>query len=85
MNDQRTFGIYERTDSIYLGDPVETVEINHIPLDKLKSIISGNKDDPFLYDGYILLMAEIDQLNEFLEERIFPDFELYEYVMECYG
>jgi hypothetical protein len=57
----------------------------YIREETLKEIVVANIDDPLLYDGYILTEAQLDRLNELINEKIAPDFQTFEYCLECYG
>ena len=82
---ERTVNIYSVSKSKFLGDAVQEINIDHIPLKSLQEIITAHNDDPLLYDGYILNREQIAQLNEFIEKKITPDFKMFEYCLECYG
>ena len=82
---KRSIYVYKRTETDILGEEVQEIPVDFIPLETLKSIVKPNDDDPLLYDGYPLEQDEIDKLNNFLENKITPDFNLFEYALECYG
>lgn len=82
---ERTISIYEITTSPFLSDPVQSINIDIIPLEKLQAIITASPDDPLLYNTYALEVNEINMLNEWLSPAIIPDFTRFDYWLECYG
>jgi len=78
---ERSIGIYHK----YNGEQLEEVNIDTIPIDILKTVIIAENDDPLLYSIYPLSQEQVTQLNTFLISKITPDFELYNYELECYG
>lgn len=80
MRTERIINIYSKEE----GNPFQEVSIN-IPINKLKNIVSHRKHDPLLYEGYLLDKAQLNELNDLLENRIVPNHELYNYVLECIG
>ena len=48
IKELRTINIYKKSKSKYLGDALEEINVDHIPLDKMKEIIVANPDDLFL-------------------------------------
>jgi|JI10StandDraft_1071094.scaffolds.fasta_scaffold1029117_1 hypothetical protein len=85
LRTERAINVYKKTRSKHLGQTLMEVNIDKIPLDKLIEIIIANPDDPLLLNVYILKADEIKKLNEFLDNKIIPDFKLYAYYLECYG
>ncbi len=86
IKEERTINIYKKTDSDIIRESLlEEINIDIIPLETLKSIITPNPDDPLLFDGYPLEVEEFNKINALINNRITPNFELYDYVMECYG
>ncbi len=85
IKELRTINIYKKTKSKYLEDALAEINVDHIPIDKMKEIIVANPDDPFLLDGYELNKEQIEKLNCYIEDKIFPDFKTKEYFFECYG
>ena len=81
----RTIGIFKITNTKYYEDAVEGINVDYIPLNTLKLIITPLEEDPFLYGGYILSEEQLIALNPFLKNKITPNFQLYEYILECYG
>lgn len=76
----RVINIYNKEDD----DLFFEVKIE-IKLDELIKIIEPREDDPLLYDGYLLSADKLESLNEFLMQKITPDFITYYYVLEAYG
>ncbi|HEX2847206.1 MAG TPA: hypothetical protein VHN59_11705 [Chitinophagaceae bacterium] len=62
---------------------LQEINVDVIPFEKLKEVVTPEKDDPLLYDGYVLDAKQIDQLNFFIEEKVVPDFSKCEYMLEC--
>lgn len=82
---ERSICIYKRTDDSNMGEEVAEINIDFISLDNLKTIVTPNEDDPLLYDGYLLSEKELAELNNFLDKKIEPDFNQFEYLLECWG
>jgi hypothetical protein len=82
---ERIIVIYKKTNQKVFGEPVKEISVDNIPLNILKTIITPNEDDPFLYDGYILKKEELNKFNTLLENKIEPDYNKFEYSLECYG
>ena len=78
---ERTINIYSKDGD----DPLEEINIDNIPFEKLREIIPPKEDDPLLYDGYSLEEKQIALINYYLQNKIVPDFEKYNYILECYG
>ena len=68
-----------------MGEEIDEIEVDFIPLDVLKTIVTPNNDDPFLYYGYPLDPDQINKLNLLIGYRISVDHDLFEYALECYG
>jgi hypothetical protein len=77
---ERTVNTYDKTTK----DVVKETGIV-IPLDELTKIIAPKKDDRLLYDGYILNEHQLEKLNNYLGEKINPDFTSHYYVLESHG
>jgi hypothetical protein len=78
----------ERTINIYNNDdntPVKEINADVIPFNTLKKIVIPKEDDPLLYDGYVLDANQLKAINNFLKNKIAPNFVLYFYVLECTG
>ena len=61
-------------------------EINiDIPLQKLKKIVHSKKDDPLLFEGYVLNSVQIEEINRLINNGIKVDFNKYNYILECSG
>jgi hypothetical protein len=56
-----------------------------ITLEALTQIITPKKDDPLMFDGYVLNEDELNKLNSYMNKKIKPDFKCYYYVLESYG
>ena len=81
----RTINIYKKTKSRFLGKSIDEINIDAIPLEVLKSIITPNNDDPMLYDGYNLSPEELEKLYALTESKISPDHKKFDYTLETYG
>lgn len=81
----RSINIYRKSESKYLEDPIEEIEVNNISFDFLKQLVQANSDDPMLCDTYLLNEDQITKLNTHLRIPIVPDFGMFEYFLECYG
>jgi hypothetical protein len=57
----------------------------HIPLETLKTIVDSKDDDPSLFESYLLNQIQLDQINGLINDKIVPDFESYDYILECSG
>ena len=77
----------ERSVNIYRNKDDEVVEeiVIDIPLATLKEIVTAKEDDPELYEGYVLEEQQLEKINQLLENKIPPDFNLYYYVLEATG
>ena len=77
----------ERSINIYRNSDNELVEeiIIHIPLEKLKEIVTAKEDDPSLYEAYLLNEPQLEKFNLLLEKKITPDFKQFFYVLEAAG
>jgi hypothetical protein len=78
---ERTINIYNNNDNSL----VEEIEIDFLSLSVLKQIVLAKDDDPFLYDGYILDLKQLEDLNKYLTHKIEPDFETFFYILESAG
>jgi hypothetical protein len=86
MTENKLAGI-ERTINVYdnNNEPLEEINIDYLSLDVLKSIVPPKEDDPFLYDGYVLDADQLKKINEYLNQKIVPNFDIFFYVLECAG
>lgn len=78
----------ERTVSVYLkeeNEPFCEIKVDSIPFNNLIQIVIPKEDDPLLYDGYELEIEQINSINDFLSDKIKPDFELYTYILTAGG
>jgi len=78
----------ERTINVYSKDgdePLEEINVDNIPFEKLKDIVPSNDDDPQLYDGYELNERQLNAINKHLEVKIEPNFKNYIYLLVCGG
>jgi hypothetical protein len=64
--------------------PVKEIDID-IPFETLQIIIDSKDDDPSLFEGYLLNQIQLDQINGLINDKIVPDFESYDYILECSG
>jgi len=78
---ERTICIYSNTDDLF---PKE-INVDSIPFDILKTIVIPKDDDPLLYDGYVLTLNQIEEINKYLKQKIFPNFSEFSYILECAG
>ena len=78
---ERTINIYRCTDNSF----VEEIDIDVVPFEILKKIVESKEDDLLLYDGYIVDVKQINQINKFVNNKIVPDFITFFYVLECSG
>lgn len=78
---ERTICIYRKTEDSFSKE----INVDSIPFDILKTIVIPKDDDPLLYDGYVLTLNQIEEINKFLKEKIIPNFSDFFYVMECSG
>jgi hypothetical protein len=85
LRTERTINVYQKNPSPHIENPIDEINIDVIPLEKIKIIVVAKPDDPLLYDGYELNMDQINNLNKYLEKPIIYDFNRFEYFLECYG
>ncbi len=78
---KRTINAYLRENNNIQNE----ISIDSIPFGKLENVVFPQNDDPLLYDGYVLSIEQMRQLNAYLTEKISLDFDQYFYVLECYG
>ena len=78
---ERTIIVYKKTKQTTYGKEIQQINVDQIPLDVLKSIVTANDDDPLLYDGYILSPEELNKFNAILE----LNHDKFDYALECYG
>ena len=77
--------VYKKTTNDWLGETVEEINVDELSLEVLKTIVTPNDGDPFLYDGYVLDNEQLNALGELLGKRIVADHEKFDYCLECYG
>ena len=77
----------ERTINTYtLGnESIDEINIDNIPFETLKRIVTPKEDDPLLYDGYVLNANQLNELNVYIAEKIKVDMKSLFYVLECSG
>ncbi len=78
----------ERTINVYNNlqdEPVEEINIDNIPFEIIKEIVTPKDDDPLMYDGYKLSETEIEKFNNYLTEKIQPHFNKSSYFLICGG
>jgi len=75
---------YKNVKGSYHDALVEEIEID-LPLDKLKQMVQPKNGDPLLYEPYFLNVSQIAEFNKIISKEIKPDFNLYDYVLECWG
>ena len=85
IREERTVAGYKKTKSKYLANPVKVVNVDIISLEKLRQIVTPNSEDFFLCDAYKLFNEEISKLNKHIDNKIIPDFTMFEYFLKCYG
>jgi len=78
---ERTIAKYNIDDE----DIISEENIDSVSLGVLLSIVSAKDDDPLLYDGYILNKNQLSEINNYLNNKLTFDFDLYYYVLECAG
>ena len=81
LNVERSIAIYKRNVS---DSPSEEIKIN-IDIDVLKTIVSVKDDDPLIYDGYVLNKEQLTKINQYVNNKIVPNFEVYTYILEATG
>ena len=81
LRTERSVRYYNNSDEQNVGE----YNIDEIPVETLFTIVIPEEDDPLLYEGQVLSREQFDKINELLIEKIIPDFDLYFYVLECYG
>ena len=79
----------ERSINIYTNrkhpNIIKEIKVDHIPIEKLREIVTPNQDDPLLYDGYILDKTKLKKFNSYLTEEISFDGRTHYCVLECHG
>lgn len=78
---ERAINIYPKNKS----DLLHEIDVNNIPFKKLKQIVFPKKSDPLLYDGYKLKKGQINAINDFLDDKIIPNFKAFDYFLVCGG
>lgn len=82
---ERAIYVYKKTKTKAYQKEIQELNVDNIPLDVLKTIVTPKDDDPLLYHGYTLSQVELNKLNVILEINIDPDHDKFDYVLECYG
>ena len=82
---ERTIIVYKKTKQTTYGKEIQQINVDQIPLNVLKSIVTANDDDPLLYDGYILSPEELNKFNAILENKIELNHDKFDYALEWYG
>ena len=67
------------------GQPLKEIKIENISFETLKNIVIPKKDDPLLYDGYILDITQLESLNKLIENKINININSFNYILECNG
>ena len=76
---ERKINIYDiKTENL-----VSEVNIDFIPLERLKSVVIPIEGDVQLYRPYELNTKQLEELNKDLAGLIKADFGMYYYVLEC--
>ncbi len=75
-----TINIYDKNNKL-----IKEVDIQVPPLEKLKQIVIPKANDPDLDDGYELNEIQLNALNNYLQEKIIPNFEIYSYILVSAG
>ena len=65
--------------------PLKEFNLDNIPLNKIREIVTPKEDDDLLYDGYVLDLAQLEAMNKFMYNKIEINMDLYNYVLECNG
>ena len=78
---ERTKAVYKKQDD----ESFEEINIDAIPFETIKNIVTPKSDDPLLYDGYSLNKNQIQTWNTFLNKKIEYDLELNSYILLCTG
>ena len=55
-------------------EPIKEINIDNIPFEELKNIISPKEDDPLLYGGYILDENQLEKIKHVNSLELYPDF-----------
>ncbi len=68
-----------------IGTYEATFEINVdiIPFEKLLEIVVPRKDDPLLYEGYILNENQLRSIQTLLKQHISIDLKTFTYTLVC--
>ncbi len=82
---ERTIFVYRKTKTKYYRKEIQEINVDNIPLDVLKAIVTPNDDDPLLYCGYTLGKVELNKLNDLSGTKITPNHDKFDYILECYG
>jgi hypothetical protein len=81
MRVERTINVYRNEDEELLQE----INVDSIPFEKLKEIVSPVNEDSLMYDGYDLNKEQLNMINSYLADEINPDFNLYSYILVCGG
>ena len=82
---ERTIIDYKKTKRTSTERKIQQINVDQIPLDILKNIVTANDDNPSMYDGYILSPEELDKFNAILENKIELNHDKVDYALEWYG
>jgi hypothetical protein len=85
LRTERAIFVYRKTKSSSYGNDGQKINVDHIPLEVLKTIVTPNNDDPLLYEGYILNEEQLSKFNSLLQPKIDPNHDKFDYALECYG
>ena len=77
----------ERSIHVYDNDNelIKEINVDAIPFEEIKGIVTPNEEDPLMYDGYELNESQLSKFQNFLSEKIVVDFSFYFYVLICLG
>ena len=81
MRVERTINIYFKGSNELLSE----INIDSIPFYELITIVVPQKDDPLLYDGYILNEQQLSKLFKHLNIKTIHNCILYDYILVCGG
>jgi hypothetical protein len=81
MKINRVISVYEKKGEAL----VREIELNGVPLEKLKQIFSAPADDKELYDVYPINTEVINELIFFIPELIELDLNTVDLYYECYS
>lgn len=64
---------------------LKEINVDDLSFDVLKTIVSPKKDDPLLYDGYVLNYDQLKQIIQIKNLGVEIDFKKYSYILICSG